>query len=82
MVIPQVFGSSSVLYRVGAPLFMIMLFVSALLSVVYGATPCTIDVIMRCYYRVYSSRGSFAGVLPRGDCRRAMPACSSITKVW
>ena len=34
MVIPQVFGSSSVLYRVGAPLFMIMLFVSALLSVV------------------------------------------------
>ena len=49
---------------------------------VYGATPCTIDVIMRCYYRVYSSRGSFAGVLPRGDCRRAMPACSSITKVW
>ena len=31
MVIPQVFGSSSVLYRVGAPLFVIMLFVSALL---------------------------------------------------
>ena len=46
MVIPQVFGSSSVLYRVGAPLFVIMLFVSALLPVVYGATPCTIDILL------------------------------------
>ena len=63
MVIPQVFGSSSVLYRVASPLFVIMLFVSAALR------GCTGDALHdQCIKLVVSSSGAVG--------RRLTSACA------
>ena len=71
MVILQVFGRPAV-YRVAAR--RCLRIVSALLSVVYGATPCTIDVTMRCYCNNFKMCGGFARVLRSAIAAQAMPS--------
>ena len=58
MVIPQVFGRQP-LYRVAARRCLRIVLCES--SAVYGATPCTIDVILCAYWRSVKSIGGFAG---------------------